>query len=65
MALITTFIQNYYNNQFMVTPNEMVCLYCLDYPGIERPAAIFVWFVSSTRIFLAKAVYMILRSSWY
>ena len=43
----------------------MVGLYCLDYPGIERPAAaIFVWFVSSTRIFLAKAVYMILRSSW-
>ena len=49
----------------MVTPNEMVGLYCLDYAGIERPAAIFFWFVSSTRIFLAKAVYMILRSSWY
>ena len=49
----------------MVTPNEMVGLYCLDYAGIKQPAAIFVWFVSSTRIFLVKAVYMILRSSWY
>ena len=65
LALITTFIQNYYNNQLVVTPNEMVGLYCPDHPSIERPAAIFVWFVSSTRIFLAKAVYMVLRSSWY
>ena len=29
----------------------------------KRPAAIFVWFVPSTRNFLAKAVYMVLESS--
>ena len=34
-------------------------LHCRDYPmNWERPAAIFVWFVPGTRIFLAKAVYM-------
>ena len=30
----------------VVTPNEMVGLYCLDYP---LPAAIFIWFVPATR----------------
>ena len=30
----------------------------------ERPAAILVLFVRSTRIFLAKAVYMVLGSSY-
>jgi len=29
----------------------------------ERPPAIFVWFVFSARIFLAKAVYTVLGSS--
>jgi len=29
LALITTFQQDYYNNQPVVTPNEMVGLYCL------------------------------------
>ena len=33
-----------------------------DYP-LNNPDAIFVWFVPSTRIFLAKAVYMVLGSS--
>ena len=32
---------------------------------IKRPAAIFVLFVPRTRIFLAKAVNMVLESSWY
>ena len=30
----------------------------------KRPAVIFLWFVTSTRIFLAKAVYMVLGSSY-
>jgi len=33
-----------------------------DYP-LNDPPAIFVWFVPSTRIFLAKEVYMVLGSS--
>ena len=33
-----------------------------DYP-LNDPPAIFVWFVTSTRIFFAKAVYMVLGSS--
>ena len=33
-----------------------------DYP-LNNSDAIFVWFVPSTRIFLAKAVYMVLGSS--
>jgi len=58
LAIITTFQQNYHNDQLscMVTLNEMVGLYC------SEPAVIFVWFVPSTRIFLAKAVYMVLGS---
>ena len=31
LALTTTFQQNYHNNQLVVTPNEMVRLYCCDY----------------------------------
>ena len=30
LALITNFQQNYHNNQLVVTPNEMVGLYCRD-----------------------------------
>ena len=30
----------------------------------ERPAVIFVWFIPSNRIFPAKAVYMVLGSSY-
>ena len=30
LALTTTFQQNYHNNQLVVTPNEMVGLYCRD-----------------------------------
>ena len=30
LALTTSFQQNYHNNQLMVTPNEMVGLYCPD-----------------------------------
>ena len=30
----------------------------------EQPATIFEWFVPSTRIFLAKAVYLVLGSSY-
>ena len=32
LAVITTFQQNYHNNKLMVTLNEMVSLYCCDYP---------------------------------
>ena len=39
----------------------MVGLFCRDrWLATERPADIFIWFVHSTRIFLAKAVYMVL-----
>ena len=30
LALTTSFQQNYHNNQLVVTPNEMVALYCRD-----------------------------------
>ena len=61
LALTTNFQQNYHNNQLVVTPNEMVGLFCRDrWLATERPADIFIWFVHSTRIFLAKAVYMVL-----
>ena len=30
LALTTSFQQNYHNNQLVVTPNEMVGLYCRD-----------------------------------
>ena len=36
-ALITTFQQNYHNNQLMVTPNEMVGLHCHDKPLNDVP----------------------------
>ena len=61
LAWITTFKQNYQNYQLVVTPNEMVGLYWRAL-AIERPATIFVWFVPSTRIFLMKAIYMVLWS---
>ena len=35
----------------------------LPWLATERPAAIFAWFVPNIRIFLAKAVYMVLGSS--
>ena len=51
--------QNRHNHQLVVTPNDIVGLHCRDDPmKWERPAAIFVWFVPGTRIFLAKAVYL-------
>ena len=53
LALTTTFLQNYHNNQVLVTPNEMVGL--LPSVTTKLPAAIFFWFVPShgTGIFLA------------
>ena len=30
LALTTSFQQNYHNNQLVVTPNEMIGLYCRD-----------------------------------
>ena len=51
--------QNHHNHQLVITPNDIVGLHCRDYPmKWERPAAIFIWFVPGTRIFLAKAVYL-------
>ena len=37
LAVITTFQQNYHNNQLMVTLNEMVSLYCCDYHLNDSP----------------------------
>ena len=37
LALITTLRQNYGNNRPVVTPNEIVDLFCLDYPLNELP----------------------------
>ena len=37
LALITTLRQNYGNNRPVVTPNEIVDLYCHDYPLNELP----------------------------
>ena len=36
-ALITTFQQNYHNNQLMATPNKMVGLYCREYSSLVCP----------------------------
>ena len=61
LALTRNFQQNYHNYQVMVTPNKMVGLYGCDCPLNEPPVTIFaVWFVPSTRIFLATTVYMVL-----
>ena len=51
---------------FVVTSNEIVGLFCRDYP-LERPFAIFVWFrfLELRGSSLAKAVYMELRSSYH
>ena len=54
LALITTFQQNYHNNQLEVTPNEVAIIAIISH--LEQPTTIFVWFVPSTRTFLAKAV---------
>ena len=51
-----------HNNQFVVTPNEMVDHYCRDYP-LNDPQLFFFWFVPSTRILQAKTVYMALGRS--
>lgn len=56
LTLITTFRQNYNNNQLVVTPNEMVGLYCRAYALIAwlPPSPVFFWFVPITRIFLER-----------
>ena len=64
LALKTTFQQNYHNYQLLVAPNELVSPYCCDYPVNDQPP-FSVCFVPNTKIFLAKAVYMMLRSSYY
>ena len=46
----------------VVMPNEMVSLYCRDYPLTNQPP---VWFIPSTRIFHSKAVYMVPGSSYH
>ena len=64
LELITTFQQNYDNNQLVVIPDEMETKRpILPWLATERPAPSFVWFVPSTRIFQASAVYMVLESS--
>ena len=64
LELITTFQQNYDNNQLVVIPDEMETKRpILPWLATERPAPSFVWFVPSTRIFEASAVYMVLESS--
>ena len=64
LGLITIFKQNHRNYQLGITPNKIVGLYCRDYPLTTR-RHFFVWFVPSTMIWLAKAVYMVLGSSYY
>ena len=46
--------QSYHNHRLVVTPNEMVSLYCHDQP---------LFVPGGTRIFQAKAVYMQVRHS--
>ena len=62
LALTTSFKQNYHNNQFVVTPNEMVGLYCRDQSLSDLPLFLSV-FAPSTKIFFAKAVYKVVGSS--
>ena len=62
LELITTFQQNYDNSRVVVMPrNEKQPI--LPWLATERPAPSFVWLVPSTRVFQAKAVYMVLGSS--
>ena len=64
LALTTSFQYNYHNNQLVVTPNEVVGVYCRDQPLNDPPLFLSVFFFfPSTRIFLAKAVYMVLGSA--
>ena len=65
LALITTFQQDYYNNQPVVTPNEMDGLYCLHDKPLNDPLRFLsAGFVPTTGIFLAKAVHLVLGSSY-
>ena len=64
LALIITFQQNYHNNQLLIKPNETVGLFVAVITYGTNPRH-FVCFVPGTRIFLAKAVYMVLGSSPY
>ena len=64
LELITTFQQNYDNNRLVVMPNEVETKQpILPWLATQLPAPSFVWFVPSTRIFQASAVYMVLESS--
>ena len=65
LLLITTFQETYRNCQVLVTPNEMVGLYCHDNPLNDHPPFLSGLPVASTGIFIAKAVYMVLGSSLY
>ena len=43
---VSTMYNNHNYDQLLVTPNEVVGLYCCDYLRSERPTAISDWFVS-------------------
>ena len=51
LAFITIFQQNDYNQQIVLTPNEIVSLYCHGYPCTKRSAAAVVPFVNGAAIF--------------
>ena len=51
LAFITIFQQNDYNEQIVLTPNEIVSLYCHGYPCTKRSAAAVVPFVNGAAIF--------------
>ena len=65
LASTTTFQQNYHNNQLVATPNEMVGLYCRDQPLNDPPLFLYVFSLVLAKIFLAKAIYLVLGSSQY
>ena len=44
LALTTSFQYNYHNNQLVVTPNEVVGLYCRDQPLNDPPLFLSVFF---------------------
>ena len=60
LALTTTFQQN----QLVVTTNEIVGVYCRDEPLNDPPPLLSGLIAPNTRIFLAKAVYVVLGSSY-
>jgi len=63
-ALLLSLLATFQQNQLVVTTNEIVGLYCRDEPLNDPPPLLSGLIAPSTRIFLVKAVYVVLGSSY-